>query len=59
MSGVMTDQSQTQFEEFYKKELDKLGDKKPVGMFGHWAFHTLKRKEFKKLLEQQGIEIHK
>lgn len=39
------------FKEFYKSELEKLGANRPVGMFGTWAFHSSKQKEFRKLFE--------
>lgn len=41
---------------FLKEELEK-SDKKPSGMFGNWAFRSMKEKEFKARLKEQNIEV--
>jgi hypothetical protein len=41
------------FKEEYVKE-----PQKPNGMFGHWGWYLKKEREFKQLLEQQGITVH-
>ena len=29
---------------------------KPVGMFGHWAYHVKKQQEFSKIMKNYGLE---
>lgn len=32
--------------------------KSPIGMFGVWAYWSKNKKEFDKLLKEQGITVH-
>lgn len=41
---------------YVESNVDKEGDK-PVGMFGVWAYWTKNKKEFDKLLKEQGIIV--
>jgi hypothetical protein len=41
---------------YVESNVDKE-DKKPVGMFGVWAYWSKNKKEFDKLLKEQGIIV--
>lgn len=41
---------------YVESNVDK-DDKKPVGMFGVWAYWSKYKKEFDKLLKEQGIVV--
>ena len=43
----------------YVKERMNTANPKPRGMWGTWSWHIETKKNFKKLLAEQGIEIQK
>lgn len=47
--------------QFRLAEWDKIKDNtiRPNGMFGVWGWHIQKEREFKKILELQGIKVDK
>ena len=49
------------WQQYRLTEWDKIKDSetRPNGMFGVWGWHIQKEKEFKKILDSQGITIDK
>lgn len=49
------------WQEYRITEWNKIKDNvnRPNGMFGVWGWHLQKEKEFKKILNSQGIKVDK
>jgi hypothetical protein len=55
----MTKEEYIKARDVFMKEQYNKEPQKPNGMFGHWGWYLKKEREFKKLLETQGIKLPK
>lgn len=56
---ITEEEFKRQMEQYVKEQYDiiKETDRRPNGMFGHWGWRLETERQFKKILEKNGVTV--